>query len=164
MRRAAPALTALPSPPVASTPVSAYSLGTGGGTRAHLNDKLEEMCARLDKVELVAADTANLAADTADTVNALCDKVDELSTTVEAQERTFSKRLADALAQLTASTLENQSVLAELTAKVQRQEAQLQKLMEEREEAPVQVESSTAVSGAPTRGYLSRAAKAAGLL
>ncbi len=119
----------------------------------------------MEKVEVVAADTANLAADTASTVNALCDKVDEVVSAVEAQERNFSKRLADALAQLTAQGLDNHVLVAQLCAKVQSQETQLQKLMEEREAAPVEVESSgTAVTGAPTRGYLSRAAKAAGLL
>lgn len=111
---------------------------------------------------MVAAETANLSANTADTVNVLCDKVDELTLTVEAQERTFSKRLADVLAQVNAQTLGNQSVVAELCAKVQRQEAQLQKLMEEREEAPVEVESSgTAVTGAPTSSLMGRAARAA---
>ena len=65
---------------------------------------------------------------------------------------------------LVAQGLDNQVLVAKLCAKVQSQETQLQKLMEEREEAPVEVESSgTAVTGAPTRGYLSRAAKAVGL-
>jgi chromosome segregation ATPase len=109
----------------------------------------------MDKVEVLATGTADALYD-------LCDKVDELSDTVEAQERSFSKRLADALAQLTAQAVDNQALVAELCAKVQSHETQLQKLMEEREEAPVEVESSgTAVTGAPTSSLMGRAARAA---
>jgi TolA-binding protein len=89
----------------------------------------------------------------------LFDKVDELSGAVAAQEDSFTKRLAEALASVREQLTQNNSLVAELCAKVQSQEEQLQQLMAEREAAPVQVETS-GVTG-ESRGYLSRAAKAA---
>ena len=59
---------------------------------------------------------------------------------------------------------ESNNVVAELCAQVQSQDTQLQKLMEEREVVPVQVESGAVVGAPATRSMLSRAAKAAGLL
>ena len=153
-----PHLALTPPPPVSSTPRS--PAGSVGALDA-LNQRLEELSDRVEQLEVISGDTEK-------NVVGIYDKLDELTLTVEAQERTFSKRLADALAQLTAQAVDNQSLVAELCAKVQSQEAQLQKLMEEREAAPVEVESSSPAAGAvtgaaTTRGYLSRAAKAVGL-
>ena len=89
----------------------------------------------------------------------LFNKVDELTGAVAAQEDSFNKRLADALASVREQLTQNNSVVAELCSKVQSQEEQLQQLMAEREAAPVQVDTG-AVTG-ESRGYLSRAAKAA---
>lgn len=104
--------------------------------------------------------------ETESNVSGVCAKLDELSSVVAAQESAFNKRLTDALAQLSVQANESNSLVAELCAKVQSQETQLQKLMEEREVVPVEVPAeSGAVVGAPaTRSMLSRAAKAAGLL
>jgi DNA repair exonuclease SbcCD ATPase subunit len=143
---------ALTAPPVCSTP---HSAGAPNSSLDALHKQLEELSARVEQLEVITQDTES-------NVVGVYDKLDELSSAVAAQETAFNKRLADALAQLRAEATESQSLVAELCAKVQSQEAQLQQLMEKREAEPVQVESS-AVAGAPaTRGILSRAAKAAG--
>jgi hypothetical protein len=87
------------------------------------------------------------------------DKVEALEGVVAAQEDSFTKRLADALALVSAQANQSQIMVAELCAKVQSQGEQLQQLMAEREAAPVEVDTG-AVTG-ESRGYLSRAAKAA---
>ena len=110
----------------------------------------------MDQLEVITRDTES-------NVVGVYDKLDELSSAVAAQETAFNKRLADALAQLNAQANESNSLVAELCAKVQSQETQLQKLMDEREAVPVTVEGGV-LTGENKRGYLSRAAKAAGLL
>ena len=89
----------------------------------------------------------------------LFNKVDELTGAVATQEETFNKRLADALASVREQLTHNNNLVAELCAKVQSQEEQLQQLMAEREAAPVEVDTG-AVTG-ESRGYLSRAVKTA---
>ena len=87
----------------------------------------------------------------------LFNKVDELTGAVATQEETFNKRLADALASVREQLTHNNSLVAELCAKVQSQEEQLQELMAEREAAPVEVDTG-AVTG---ESRFTRAAKAA---
>ena len=89
----------------------------------------------------------------------LFEKVDELTGAVAAQEDSFTKRLAEALASVREQLTQNNSVVAELCSKVQNQEEQLQQLMAEREAAPVEVDNGV-VTG-ESRGYLSRAVKTA---
>ena len=142
-----------PVTPGTGTPVTPFTPDTG--TQAAVNARFVELEARLAEVELSTQETDAK-------VIGLSYKVDEVASAVAAQEAAFSKRLSDALAQLTAQALDNQALVAELCSKVQSQEAQLQRLMEEREEAPVEVESSgTAVTGAPTSSLMGRAARAA---
>jgi ABC-type transporter Mla subunit MlaD len=119
--------------------------------------KVNEFCERVERLEQIANDTeSNLVG--------VLDKVEALEGVVAAQEENFNKRLTDVLALVSAQANQSQIVVAELCAKVQSQEAQLQKLMDEREAAPVEVESSTVVTGTPaTRSMLSRAAKAVGI-
>jgi uncharacterized coiled-coil protein SlyX len=59
----------------------------------------------------------------------LFNKVDELTGAVAAQEETFNKRLADALASMREQLAQNNTLVAELCAKVQSQEVQLQLLI-----------------------------------
>jgi chromosome segregation ATPase len=126
---------------VSSTP---HSTGAFNSSLDVVYKQLEELNERVQKLEVITHDTES-------NVVGVYDKLDELSGKVEALEITFSKRLADMLAQIRAETTESQSLVAELCAKVQSQDAQLQQLMEKREAAPVQVESG-AVAGAPATG------------
>jgi TolA-binding protein len=91
------------------------------------------------------------------------DKVDELSGAVAAQEDSFTKRLAEALTSVREQLTQNNSLVAELCAKVQSQEDQLQQLMAEREVVPVQVETSGVTGESRFTRAAKAAAKAAGL-
>ena len=115
--------------------------------------KVNEFCERVERLEQIANDTeSNLVG--------VLDKVEALEGVVAAQEDSFTKRLADALALVSAQANQSHQIMvAELCAKVQSQGEQLQQLMAEREAAPVEVDTG-AVTG-ESRGYLSRAAKAA---
>jgi uncharacterized coiled-coil protein SlyX len=93
----------------------------------------------------------------------LFNKVDELTGAVAAQEDSFTKRLADALASVREQLAQNNSVVAELCSKVQSQEDQLQQLMAEREVVPVQVETSGVTGESRFTRAAKAAAKAAGL-
>ena len=140
-------------------PCNTYWSTPDTGTQADgFNARFAELEARLTEVELITQDTDAK-------VVGLSYKVDDLTGAVAAQEDNFNKRLSEALASVREQQTQNNSLVAELCAKVQSQEVQLQKLMDEREAAPVVVESSTAVTGTPaTRNMLSRAAKAAGII
>jgi chromosome segregation ATPase len=137
-------------PTVCSTP---HSAGRVEDLTSGLRQQLEDLSARVEQLELGTQETDG-------NVMLLFDKVDELSGAVAAQEDSFTKRLAEALASVREQLTQNNSLVAELCAKVQSQEEQLQQLMAEREVVPVQVETSGVVTG-ESRGYLSRAAKAA---
>ncbi len=138
-------LTAVPA--VCSTPASGGRVDdwTGG-----LRQQLEDLSARVEQLELGTQETDG-------NVMLLFNKVDELTGAVAAQEDTFNKRLADALASVREQQAQTNSLVAELCTKVQSQEEQLQQLMAEREAAPVEV-GTGAVTG---ESRLSRAAKAA---
>jgi hypothetical protein len=137
---------------VASTPVSGFAPHAVSADLRDALTKVDEFCERVERLEQIAIVTeSNLVG--------VLDKVEALEGVVAAQESAFNKRLTDALALVSAQANQSQIVVAELCAKVQSQEAQLQQLMAEREVVPVQVETS-GVTG-ESRGYLSRAAKAA---
>ena len=142
---------------VCSTPLSpSLSPSASGGVLDALCKRLEELDERVQQLEVINRDTET-------NVVGICDRLDELEGVVAAQEKSFNQRLVDALSQLSVQNAESNAVVAELSAAVQSQGEQLQKLMEARETAVVEVQSaSTAPAGALTR--LSRAAaKAAGL-
>ena len=145
---------------ISSTPVSG---GRADDFTWSLRQQLEELSARVEELELSTHETDGK-------VLGLFDKMDQQTEAFGALVAEVNGAVNDQktwmrvnLASVREELIQNNSLVAELCAKVQSQEEQLGQLMSEREAAPVEVDTGAVTGESRFTRAAKAAAKAAGL-